>query len=695
MACLLAWLVNGVSAGANDIDEAKTRQAVHAMVSGLLEQTSGLVSDNAKWDDAVDHSYGQADQQWLLDTWGYSTSDGNYDAMLVLDAASETVAAYSDGKALETEPEALLGQGIKGLIAALPKDSGTFAISVGMLKTEKGMAVVAAAPIMPHTQGKTIPEAALRVLVLVKTLTPDYIASLGKRLILDGLEVSAAPGPSASVPLTDISGAPIGYLIWDADRPGDKARTVIALPAIIATLAMIACMLTLALMSSRLSLGLQRREREAWELANTDALTLLPNRHAALRHLTAKAAAMKSGGTGQLTVMLADLDGFKEVNDIYGHHIGDRLLKSVSAGLNVIACEFDASLSRLGGDEFAFILDGGLALERGEDMARAVLAFLQTPIDIEGRITRVGMSIGMATGTGTEKAAELLRRADVAMYAAKGQGKNQHFLYTPGLDAERNSRIRLAEQMKAALANKEIEVEFQPIVDASSHKIQGVEALARWTLPDGQKVSPDEFIGITEEFGLIDELGNQVLAIACREAKAWNGVTLSVNISPAQFRNPNFLGSLTAIVDKSGFPRDRLELEITEGYLIDNRDKTRPIIEFLLAEGFKVTLDDFGSGYSSIGYLREFNFGKLKIDKSLVQDMVAEASARSIIIAAASIAKGMEMTVTGEGVEHEEQAEMLRLLGCDTLQGYYFGRPQSAQSFFALLESQKQDRSAA
>jgi diguanylate cyclase (GGDEF)-like protein len=512
---------------------------------------------------------------------------------------------------------------------------------------------------------------------------------------LEALEISLAAGSSPFVTLSDASGAPLGYLSWKADRPGDKAKEVIEVPAIVATMAMTACMLALTWVSSHLSLGLQRRERQAWDLANTDALTSLPNRHAALQSLAEKTARPESAGTSGLTVMLADLDGFKEVNDIYGHHIGDRLLICVSAGLSVIAQRFGASLSRLGGDEFAFILDGDAAPKRATDLARAVLDFLKEPIDIEGRITRVGMSIGIAATTGADAAAEMLRRADVAMYAAKEHGKGQFLVYGPELDAQRNSRIKLAEQMKLALANHEITVEFQPIVSAASQQITVAEALARWTLPDGRKVAPDEFIGVTEEFGLIDELGNQVLAIACREAVSWAGITLSVNISPAQFRNPNFVANLIAIVDDSGLPRERLELEITEGYMIANRDKTRPIIELLLSAGFQVTLDDFGSGYSSIGYLREFRFGKLKLDKSLIEGMVTDASVRSIIIAATSIAKGLDMSVTGEGVESSEQAEMLRLLGCDTLQGYFFGRPQSAAALSALLDSQEQLRKSA
>jgi diguanylate cyclase (GGDEF)-like protein len=582
------------------------------------------------------------------------------------------------------------------LTQSLPTDGKTFSGSVGLVKSAKGLAIVAAAPVLPQTEGKTIPEPLPRLLIFSKTLTPDFISILGKRLILGDLELTLdTTGPKAAFALAGSSGSPLGYLRWTADRPGDKAMAKIELPAIIATLAMIACMLTLSVVSSRLSLRLQRRERQSWELANTDTLTGLPNRHAAMRLIGEKSVVHNCAETNGLTVMLADLDGFKEVNDIYGHDIGDTLLRSVSAGMSVIAAKFDAELSRLGGDEFAFILHGAQAADRARKLASSVLGFLQQPIDIDGRITKVGMSIGIAECSGEEAADELLRRADVAMYVAKGLGKNQWLIYLPGMDAERNSRVRLAEQLKLALANREIQVEFQPIVDAASHRITGVEALARWTLPNGEKVSPDEFIGVTEEFGLIDELGNQVLAIACREAMAWPDLLLSVNISPAQFRNPNFLDNLIAIVDRSGMPRDRLELEITEGYMIQNRERTKPIIDYLIAEGFKITLDDFGSGFSSIGYLREFSFGKLKIDKSLAEDMLDNHSSRSIIAAAASIAGGMDMSVTGEGVETAEQAEMLRLLGCNTLQGYFFSRPVSAQAFTALLAGQDSGCAAA
>jgi EAL domain-containing protein (putative c-di-GMP-specific phosphodiesterase class I) len=273
---------------------------------------------------------------------------------------------------------------------------------------------------------------------------------------------------------------------------------------------------------------------------------------------------------------------------------------------------------------------------------------------------------------------ELLRRADVAMYAAKALGKNQYCRYGPELDSVRNDRIKLAQNLREALATGAIEVAYQPIVDAKSRQVMGVEALARWKGPDGTPVAPDKFISVAEEFGLIDELGRQVLITACREAVAWDNLYLSVNISPVQFRNPNFVAMLTDIVDRSGLPHQRLELELTEGYIIENSDRAKTIIDQLRAKGFRVSLDDFGTGYSSIGYLRKLRFDKLKIDKSIVHGMIDDASARSIILTTVSLATSMNMRVTAEGVELEEEANLLRLAGCETLQGYYFGKPQSA-----------------
>lgn len=690
-------LIQGVSSGANALDEAKTRQAVSAMVAGLIDQATGLMTDNAKWDDAVDHSYGEANQQWLFDTWGYSSADQNYDASFVIDEAGKTVAAFAKGEIAETTVDAYLGPAFKALAATLPQDGKTFAVAAAIQQTAKGFAVVSVAPILPYTEGKVIPGSRPRLLAFAKTLTPEVVAGLGERLIVKNLQiVPALDGEPSHVPIAANGAAPAGYFVWTPDRPGDVARSSIQGPAILVLAGMFACMVLFVVMSSRLSMRLEGSERQAWLVAHRDVLTGLPNRQAVMEILSAKLAAQRESASGNIVVMLADLDGFKEVNDTYGHHIGDDLIRALAAGFQVIAEGFDATLSRLGGDEFALILAGENAEQRAAGFADAALRFLAQPFNLDGRIARVGMSVGIAAaGSQAVDAAELMRRADVAMYAAKEHGKNRTRVYETAMDIERDGRIVMAERLTQALADGRIEVFYQPVFDARSRTITGVEALARWRQADGNSVPPDRFIRVAEEFGLIDRLGNQVLAIACQTAAAWPAIRLSVNISPAQFRNPDFVDTVLKIVHASGLARDRLELEVTEGYLIEHQDRAKPILEKLRAHGIHVALDDFGSGYSSIGYLRQYHFDRLKIDKSLIRGMMTDASARSIIQATAVLAQSMDMAVTAEGVEAEEEASLLRLAGCDSLQGFHLARPQPAEAITALLAAPQEEAAVA
>jgi diguanylate cyclase (GGDEF)-like protein len=690
MAYLLIYLINGISTGANAIDETKTRQSVQSLVSGLFEHSAGLLTDNAKLDDAAANAYGDVNPQWMFDNWGSTTADQNYDVAMVIDENGKALAKFSDGAVLQNEPKDFFGLGYEELLQTLPKDNFTFATSLGFIETKKGIAILSAAPILPYNNKKKIPTAAPRLLVFTKTLTPEYVSSLGKRLALQNFAMdSIMPVSGVFVPLQSNNGKPIAYFKWTPDRPGDKAKSDIQAPAIAAITAMIACMLMLTFVSWRLSVGLQKSEQRAWMTANTDALTSLPNRFAVNNSLKENIRDLKLGRSKELAIIVADLDGFKDVNDSYGHQIGDLLLQGVTSGLTLIASHFNASLSRLGGDEFAVVAVGEGASQRCKDFAEATFKFLSEPLDIQGRVARVGMSMGIAViSDEIVSETEFLRRADVAMYMAKEQGKNRYRFYEPELDAARRNRSEMAERLRNALATRAIQVAYQPIVDVTSHQITGVEALARWQGPDGQWTPPDQFISIAEEFGLIDALSNQVLSIACRDAASWNDITLSVNVSPVQFRNPKFVDDLIAIVDQSGLRRNRLELEVTEGYIIEHGEIAKSIIDKLHSLGLQVSLDDFGTGYSSIGYLRKFNFDKLKIDRSIVKGMLDDASARSIILATVSLATSLNMTVTAEGVETEEEAKLLRLAGCCTLQGYHFGRPQLAQSIERLLENQ-------
>ena len=697
IAAFLLHMIQDVSNRANALDLERSKQSVIALKQSIREQAQRLVEDNAKWDDAAINAYGKANKEWLADTWGLSTKEGNYDAVYVLDEVFNTIIGYADGKPVKHDAVAFFGPPLFDLITKLPKSTKKFESSSAFFKTLRGNSIVAAVTIVPHTDNVELPRGQRRILVFSKTLTADELQRIGNLYVLKDLKLAADDiDKTAVIGLVGADESKIGYLTWQQERPGDEAKAAIQTQTMVAIAAMVGCMLVLMVFSGRLSSGLHKSQAKAWEIAITDTLTKLPNRFATTEHLAEKTANSASNLPSPLTVMLADVDGFKEVNDTYGHQIGDQLLKIIASGLGTIAERNSALVSRLGGDEFAFILDGNDCAARAEAISQAALQFLSAPLDLDGRIVRVGISIGITTSVHRNVvASEMLRQADVAMYTAKANGKNQFCQYSPELDTDRNARIKMASGLSEALKMGNLTVAYQPTVDAWSQKVNGVEALARWQLPSGEWVQPDSFIGVAEEFGLIDQLGNHVLATACAAIAPLANLKLSVNISPAQFRNPRFVENCLEIIDNSGLPRDRLEFEVTEGYLINQHERAQPIIKQLQSAGIKVALDDFGTGYSSIGYLRQYRFDKLKIDKSLIHGMTTDDSARSIIQVTNALARSMNMTVTAEGVEHEEEATLLRLAGCDTLQGYHFGKAQSVAAIIELIAAQDKNQVAA
>jgi diguanylate cyclase (GGDEF)-like protein len=418
-------------------------------------------------------------------------------------------------------------------------------------------------------------------------------------------------------------------------------------------------------------------------LAETDELTGLFNRRVFEREL--RECLQSRTRSEQVVVLMLDVDGLREVNDSYGHLAGDHLIQQVAADLSDLSRERRCILARIGGDEFAFVLGGPKARSRARKIAREAMELAQRTYDFEGGSASVSMSLGLASTTDHVDDLELLRRADLALHEAKRRGKWQVTEYDEELDATRARRVALAKKLEVAISRREVEVHYQPVVDARRREVQGVEALARWTGIAGEAVPPDEFIPIAEESGVINKLGLYVLERACRDAAHWGTVRLSVNLSPVQFISPTLVDDILRVLERTGFPPARLELEVTEGHMIQHGERVLPVLERLRSEGIKIALDDFGTGYSSIGYLRQYRFDRLKIDKSLVGGIVDDTAARGVIEATAALARSLSLDLTAEGVETEEQAKLLRLAGCSSLQGYLFGRPQSAEATTRLL----------
>ncbi|WP_262048738.1 EAL domain-containing protein [Bradyrhizobium sp. Bra78] len=428
----------------------------------------------------------------------------------------------------------------------------------------------------------------------------------------------------------------------------------------------------------------RRIEERITHLAHYDALTDLPNR--ALFHERLREELAVVAGGEQLAVHYIDIDEFKGVNDALGHLVGDQLLKSVAHSLRRCAGPADF-VARLGGDEFAIIQGAVTSLDQVNELVARVFEAIRAPFDCMGHHLATEASIGIALapqhGTALD---QILKNADMAMYAAKAAGRRTYRFFEPAMDAKIHERRQLEIDLRHAIAHGGLEVYYQPCLSLKDDRITGCEALVRWRHPERGMVSPAEFIPIAEDTGLINEIGEWVLATACRDAAAWpDDIRLAVNVSPVQFKSGTLALKIVAALAASNLPASRLELEITEAVLIRDDDTALAILHQLRAIGVRIALDDFGTGYSSLSYLHRFPFDKIKIDRCFVNDIAGPDGSASIVQAVVNLAAARRMTTTAEGVETEEQQRLLRALGCSEMQGYLFSAAKPADQVLELF----------
>ncbi len=374
---------------------------------------------------------------------------------------------------------------------------------------------------------------------------------------------------------------------------------------------------------------------------------------------------------------MLDLDRFKEVNDSLGHAAGDELLKEAAERLRGAVGKTDI-LARLGGDEFAVIQGNAThSAEAARALAKGIIEIFAEPFDVCGNDVTVGVSIGISLApTDGDEPSDLMKKADLALYRAKSEGRNGYSFFDARLAKDAEMRHHLERDLRAAIFCDELEVHFQPIIDAVSREAFGVEALARWRHPQLGFVPPAQFIPLAEETGLVVPLGEQILRKACAAAAVLpSEIKVAVNLSPLQFKKSNLVELVSCVLAESGVLPERLELEITENVLIDAPLDVLSTIRQLKALGVSIVLDDFGTGYSSLSYLTMFPFDKIKIDKSFTQNLTRRNECAAIVSAVRALAYSLNITVVAEGVETEEQFELLRAAGVNAVQGYLFGKP--------------------
>ena len=423
----------------------------------------------------------------------------------------------------------------------------------------------------------------------------------------------------------------------------------------------------------------ERSEAHAYYIAHHDALTGLGNRVLFRQQLSeALSVARRSGEP--LAVLFLDLDGFKAINDSLGHSVGDGLLKCVADRLRGCVRETDA-IARLGGDEFAIVQIGAKEQPRSAaTLAGRLIEVIGERCVVEGHQLVVGASVGIAvTAPGQLEPEVLLRSADLAMYRAKGDGRGVYRFFEPEMDARVQARRLLEVELRRAAQENAFELYYQPLFNLERGRISGLEALLRWNHPVRGLVSPTEFIPLAEEIGLILPLGEWVLRQACAEAVNWpEDISVSVNLSPVQFRYEGLAKAVTDALCSSGLQPNRLEVEITESVLLDKTSSNLATLNQLRDLGVRISLDDFGTGYSSLSYLRMFHFDKIKVDQSFIRDLSERGDSLTIVRAIADIGASFRIATIAEGVETEDQMRCLRQEGYTEVQGYLFGEPSPA-----------------
>jgi diguanylate cyclase (GGDEF)-like protein len=419
-------------------------------------------------------------------------------------------------------------------------------------------------------------------------------------------------------------------------------------------------------------------------LARHDLLTGLPNRAVLRDELERALVGCRRGES--LALLCLDLDRFKPVNDTYGHAAGDVLLKQVAERLRQCVREVDM-VARMGGDEFAVVLRGAAQPQASTQLGQRIIDVLSSPFEIDGHVVHIGTSVGVALAPiDGDDPETLLRHGDLALYRAKSEGRGQVSYFEPAMNERIEARRGLENALREAIGQGQFTLAYQPQFDLHDGRLIGVEALLRWPHPQRGLIAPDEFIPLSEETGLIVPIGRWVLQQACRDALRWPGhVPVAVNVSAVQFARGALARDVEQALSDTGLPPRRLELEITETAMIKDPATVLSVLHQLRERGVRIALDDFGAGYSSLSHLRSFPFDQLKIDRSFVRDAPERADLRAIIRGVATIADGMGMRTTAEGVETAEQMAAVRELGCTSVQGYLLGRPMAAKAINALV----------
>ena len=640
------------------------------------EQESAVI-----WDEAVRRVKAD-DQPWLASNLGeWMAEYFGHSRAFVLDDRDAPTYAMQNGSTVEAESAYERDRAvIEPLVLEMRRQIAAGGDRITDLDEAPGFgvedyvliagrpAIVSVKPIIPDTEELTQAPGSEYLHVSVRFLDPSFVEEIADKYQLTDAQV-LLPGasiPPSSVPVVSSSGDTLAHLAWTPYRPGLSMIRTLGPPAAIAAL-------PIAVLLVWLVRHLWRSTRRLHDLAFHDHLTTLPNR--TLFHLRLRRMLEDAGRSGRsVAMMMIDLDRFKNVNDTLGHPMGDELIRQVAERLRSVVGE-SGVLARLGGDEFAVVLDRIDGESDAERVAERILIEMQRPFVLNGEQVTAGVSIGTAVATGESDPSDLLRRADIALYEAKSKGRRRHQLFFTELSDIVLRRRAIEQDLRVALEDGSIAAVYQPIFDSRSDRVVGAEALVRWHHPVHGAMSPEVFIAIAEERGLIDALGERVLELVCQLLRETSLPWVAINLSSVQLRSEGFAADTLRTIERLGVAPERLQFEIREATLIADEAATIANLGVFRASGARVALDDFGTGYSSVNYLRQYPVDKIKIDRTLVDQLPASRECEAITRAIVSLAKSLDKTVAAEGVESAEVRALVTEIGCDEVQGFALALP--------------------
>ena len=696
---------------ATEIERTLLENALNQSIARALNEQKSV----AWWDDPIVKITDKVlDMEFTDANFGvFLTETYAHDEVYILNAKDQPIYAYADSKSLDPSAFNKRSAELDALIAEIRRDDtsrlqarpdmmaeskGRYRVLTGVqvaswsghiISVDGRPAVVAGMTIVPNVD-KTLLKGTPNLLLSITFIDEAFINDVGHSLLLPDLSLTpkAAAGDGiVSEPFVGDDHILVGYLNWSTRRPGQVLLTII-LPLV--AFAILGTGVLTAVMFRRLrrtSEELAKREAQARYEAKHDPLSGLPNRAQMVEKIE---TFLRNHGSKnahrQAIAAYIDIDRFKDINDTLGHEAGDNLIKAVAARLQTRLRPSDF-LSRFGGDEFA-ILCSPAGKDAGASLAARIAAAFSTPFNIQQQTIRVTASVGIASApeNGTT-ADELMRHADIALYEAKSQGRDRAITFCLEMAEKVEHRRSIEIDLRNALEEEKLRVHYQPTISCATGDIVGVEALLRWNHPVHGEMSPSDFIPIAENSGLLPALGEWVLDRAMRDSKRWPHLEVGVNLSPVQFRHVDLAATLRNLVAKHDVDPSRFVLEITEGVLLDATEHTHAILDAFRLMGFKTALDDFGTRYSSLSYLCNFSFDKIKIDRSFVGRLSGLDSSKTIVHSVVTLGRALGMDIVAEGIETEAEAEMMTRLGCTELQGFYFSKAVDADALAELLRT--------